>query len=98
MTVACDGQQGCVEYVAEESLADYRRSLSPEQRAGIEAVVMDMWPAYINATHAHVPEAQQKIAFDRFHLLIQIGKAVDTVRKQENRELLARASKGRNTE
>ena len=93
MTVVCDGQQGCVEYVAaertEESLAGYWRSLSAEQRAGIEAVVMDMWPAYINATEAHVPQAHHKIVFDRFHLMMHMGKAVDTVRKQENRELLA---------
>ena len=93
MTVVCDGQEGCVEYVAEErteeALAGYWRSLSAEQRTGIEAVVMDMWPAYINATRAHVPGADQKIVFDRFHLMMHIGKAVDTVRKQEHRELLA---------
>jgi transposase len=38
------------------------------------------------ATRARVPEAAEKIVFDRFHI---IGKAVDTVRKQEHRALMA---------
>jgi len=54
MTVVCDAQEGCVEYVAEartaEALSGFWQSLSEEQRAGIEAIVMDMWPAYIHST------------------------------------------------
>ncbi|MGH8760143.1 MAG: ISL3 family transposase [Burkholderiales bacterium] len=93
MTVVCDAQAGCVEYVSQErkedSLASYFRTLSPEQLAGIEAVVMDMWQPYINATHAHVPQAHEKIVFDRFHIMMHMSKAVDTVRKQEHRQLMA---------
>ena len=93
MTVVCDAQAGCVDYVAEDrsadSLAGYWQSLTPQQRAGIEAVVMDMWPAYIQATRAHVPDAEEKIVFDRFHIMTHIGRAVDTVRKQEHRQLAA---------
>lgn len=92
MTVVCDVEGACVEHVSEErkeeSLASYFRTLGAEQLAGIEAVVMDMWPPYINATRTHVPEAERKIVFDRFHIMMQMGKAVDTVRKQEHRQLL----------
>jgi transposase len=50
---------------------------------------MDMWEPYIQATRARVPEAAEKIVFDRFHIMGPIGKAVDTVRKQEHRALMA---------
>ena len=46
-----------------------------------------MWPAYITATKAWVPGADEKIAFDRFHVARYIGPAVDEVRRLENREL-----------
>ncbi|MCZ6799521.1 MAG: ISL3 family transposase [Nitrospirae bacterium] len=93
LTLVCDLEAGTVEHIAEdrkqESLASYYRSLSPSQLAGIEAVAMDMWVPYLQATRAWVPEAASKIVFDRFHVMGYLGKAVDTVRKQEHRVLLA---------
>lgn len=93
LTLVCDLDEGTVEHVAEdrtqESLDDYYAGLSPQQLDGIEAVAMDMWEPYIQATRARVPEAAEKIVFDRFHVMGHVGKAVDTVRKQEHRELLA---------
>ena len=93
LTLVCDLQAGTVEYLGaertQESLAAYYRSLSAKQRAGIEAVAMDMWEPYVQATRTHVPDAETKIVFDRFHLMGYLGKAVDTVRKQEHRERLA---------
>ncbi len=93
LTLVCDLAAGTVEYVGEErkqeSLERYYRGLSTEQRHGIEAVAMDMWEPYIQATRAYVPAAEEKIVFDRFHLMGYLGKAVDTVRKQEHRERLA---------
>ncbi|MDC8449190.1 MAG: transposase [Nitrospira sp.] len=44
---------------------------------------------YIQATRAQVPHADKKIVFDRFHVMGHVGKAVDTVRKQEPRALRA---------
>ena len=67
----------------------YYAGLTQEQLGGIEAVAMDMWAPYIQATQARVPEAAEKIVFDRFHIMGHVGKAVDTVRKQEHRELMA---------
>lgn len=72
-----------------ESLLAYYEGLSDEQKANIEAVAMDLWPAYISATEAHIPQAREKIAFDKFHVAKSLGEAVDKVRKQEHRALLA---------
>jgi transposase len=58
-----------------------------EHLATIESVSMDMWPAYINATLEHVPDAETKISFDRFHVAKHIGDGVNKVRHEENTEL-----------
>jgi transposase len=93
LTLVCDLEHGVVEYVGDtrtqESLEAYYHGLSASQLAGIEAVAMDMWEPYIQATRARVPDAEGKIVFDRFHIMGYMGKAVDTVRKQEHRELMA---------
>ncbi len=92
MTVVCDIAEGTVEHVSvgrsADSLEEYYSSLSAEERDGIEAVAMDMWPAYIGATRKWIPDAERKIVFDRFHVMGHMEKAVDTVRKRENRELM----------
>jgi transposase len=93
LTLVCDLEEGTVEHIAlerkKESLDGYYQGLSEEQLAGIKAVAMDMWEPYIQATLARVAEAAQKIVFDRFHVMGYLGKAVDTVRKQEHRALMA---------
>jgi transposase len=82
---------GGVEYVAddrdEESLAAYYKQFSEEERAAVKVVAMDMHAAYISATTEHIPSAQRKIAFDKFHVAQHLGKAVDQVRRAENKEL-----------
>src|SRR2546428_3042350 len=93
MTVVCDLERSTVEHVAEdrkiESLESYWRSLSPQQLAGIEAVAMDMWAPYVEATAQAVPEGRSKIVFDRFHIMQYMVEAVDMVRKREHRSLKA---------
>jgi transposase len=93
LTLVCDLDEGTVEHIAEdrtqESLDGYYAGLTQAQRDGIEAVAMDMWEPYIQATRAQVPDAEDKIVFDRFHVMGPVGKAVDTVRKQEHRALMA---------
>jgi transposase len=49
---------------------------------------MDMWDPYIGATRDGLPDGATKIVFDRFHIMCEMTKAVDTVRKQEHREFL----------
>lgn len=90
VTVVSDGKQ--VLHVADErktrSLAEYYSTLTPEQKAGMVSVSMDMWPAYISATLEHIPDARSKIAFDKFHVAKYLGAAVDKVRKQEHKALM----------
>lgn len=93
ITVVCDLERSTVEYVAEgrttESLASYYESLPSAHRAGIEAVAMDMWEPYVQATMEHVPLAADKIVFDRFHIMKHMNEAVDAVRREEHRALTA---------
>ena len=92
ITVVSDSATGTVLYAGEgrskESLKRWYDSLSDDQLSKIESVSMDMWPAYINTTKDSVPGAEQKIAFDRFHVAKKIGGAVDQVRRQEHKELM----------
>jgi transposase len=44
---------------------------------------------FIEATRLHVSEADEKIAFDRFHVAKHIGDAVNKVRVDEHAELKA---------
>jgi|SRR3989339_21851 len=92
MTLVCDLDRGTIENITndrkQESLEEYYIGLSQEQKAGIEAIAMDMWDPYVGATRKHIVEADKKIVYDRFHIMSHMGKAVDTVRKQEHRENL----------
>jgi transposase len=53
----------------------------------LESISMDMWDPYIQATLLHVPDAEKKIGFDRFHVAKHIGDGVNKVRIQEHAEL-----------
>lgn len=91
LTLVCDLQAGTVEHIAEDrqqaSLDGSFTKLSEAQRTGIAAVAMDMWKPYIQSVQAYVPGAEEKLVFDRYHIMAHRGKAVDTVRKQEHRAL-----------
>lgn len=71
------------------SLAPYFRGLTAAERDGITAIAMDMWEPYRQLVRAHVPDADAKIVFDKFHILRHVGVAVDDVRKHEHRALAA---------
>jgi transposase len=53
----------------------------------VESVAMDMWAAYIASTRRHLFGADEKIVFDKFHIMKHLGDAVDKVRRQEHRAL-----------
>ena len=93
ITVVSDLDKGTVEHIADErrqaSLDSFFARFTVEQRAGIEAVAMDMWDPYITSARAHLADADEKIVFDRYHIMKYLTGAVDTVRKQENRGLNA---------
>ncbi len=48
-----------------------------------------MWPAFINAILESLPMAEEKIAFDKFHVAKYLGKAIDKVRRQKHKALMA---------
>jgi transposase len=91
VTLVCDYDRGTVEDVQDgrktESLLAYYDKLSPTQLASIEAIAMDMHHAYLSATLARVPDARDKIVHDLFHVMRDMGRAVDDVRKQEHAQL-----------
>jgi transposase len=61
-------------------------TLPEASRKTVEAVAMDMWPAYMGAVDTVLPEACK--VFDRFHVAKHLNEAVDKVRRKENRELM----------
>ena len=71
----------------QEAAEGLLRSLTEEQRKAIDAVAMDMWPAFIGAVGNVLPKAD--VVFDRFHIKAHLNNAVDKVRRQEHRELSA---------
>ncbi len=93
VTSVVDIDAGVVLHVADgrtqAALDGFYQMLGEAGCTEIEAVAMDMWPAYINSTQEHVPEADRKIVFDKFHIAMHLGDAVDKVRRQEHRALQA---------
>lgn len=93
MTLVCDLKEATVEYIGEErrqaSLDAYFHAFDSQALQGLQAICMDMWPPYINACQDNVDQADQKIVFDRFHIMRHVIDAVDTVRKREHKVLLS---------
>jgi len=92
VTVVSCLARGRVLYVADghykKALAGFYKGYSEEDLEKLEVVAMDMWKPYIMATREHVPSADSKIAFDRYHVAAHLNKAVDKVRRSEHRKLL----------
>ena len=93
VTIVSDPVTGTVLHVGKDrkkgDLKAWYESLTLAQRTAIKSISMDMWPAFINATLESVPEAKNKIAFDKFHVAKYLGGAVDRVRRQEHKALMA---------
>lgn len=90
-TLVNDLDGGRVLYVAEErtqrSLDGFWESLSEPQKTGVTAVAMDMWDPYVRSTRKHLPQAESKIVFDKFHIAKHLGEALDRVRRKEHKQL-----------
>src|SRR5437879_13059211 len=63
--------------------------MTAEQRASSEAVALDMWDPYLASLQNHLPAAEEKIVFDKFHIAKHLGEAVDRVRRREHKALKA---------
>lgn len=81
-TVVVDLLSGQVIYVGKgrssESLKPFWRRLKASG-AQLEAVAMDMWPAYINSVTNHLPDA--KIIYDKFHIVKNLNTTLSELRK-----------------
>jgi transposase len=97
VTIVVDhDNDGRVVYVGtgrkKNALESFFEQIGADACAKIKSIAMDMWPAFIEATRRFVPGADRKIAFDRFHVAQHIGNAVDQVRRNENRQLIAQGN------
>ena len=92
-TLVNDLVKGRVLYVAEgreqTSLDRFWETLKEEQKQSIEAVAMDMWDPCVASGRQHLPGAEKKIVFDKFHIAKRLGEAVDRVRCGEQKILKA---------
>jgi transposase len=87
LVVALKNGQAVVDHVVPgrtaNSLDSYWQQWSEEERTCIQCIGMDMWEPYLISARAHVPEADQKIVHDRFHLMQMLNKGLDNVRRSE---------------
>ena len=67
--------------------------LSQGQIGSVQAIAMDMSPAYVKAAKQNIPLAENKIVHDRFHIMQLATKAVDQVRRGEHKRLSAGGDK-----
>jgi len=68
-----------------ETLRSFFDELGPERCQAIEAATIDMAAGYIKAIVEEIPHA--RVVFDRFHVQRLASDAVDTVRREQLREL-----------
>jgi len=91
ITLLTDLEQSRVLDVVEERTAEAAdqlwETLSPQQKQTVEAVAVDMWEPFIQTIQKQVPAAD--IVHDKFHVSKYLGEAVDKVRRQEHKELMA---------
>lgn len=91
VTLLTDLEQSRVLDVVEERTMEAAdqlwETLSPEQKQTVEAVAVDMWEPFIQTIQKQVPDAD--IVHDKFHVSKYLGEAVDKVRRQEHKELMA---------
>jgi transposase len=93
VTIVVDRARGQVLYVADgrrqASLDPFFEGLSTEQLSKIKTVAMDMHDPFINSAAWHIPDIESKLCFDRFHVAQMFNRAVDVVRRADNKRLVS---------
>ena len=69
----------------EQSASRLFEALTDAQREKVEAIALDMWRAFINASRGACPEAD--LIHDKFHVSKHLTEAVDQVRRAEAKQL-----------
>jgi len=91
LTIVNDLARGRVLYVAKDrkqsSLDGFWPTLTKKQLKWIAGVALDMWDPYEQSIRAHLPEAEEKMVFDKFHVAKHLSEAVDKVRRGEHQAL-----------
>jgi transposase len=91
ITLLTDLEEARVIDVVEDRTAEAAEqlwhALTPEQKQAVEAVAVDMWEPFILTIEKEVPDAD--IVHDKFHISKYLGEAVDKVRREEHKELMA---------
>lgn len=91
VTVIIDHDAKVVTHIADgrkkDCLDSFYQEHSEADRQAVKSVTMDMWAPYIESTRQYIPDAETKIAFDKFHVAQHLGAAVDKVRRQEHKAL-----------
>ena len=86
MTIVLNLQSGRIVWVGdgryESTLSDFFSDLTPEQRASIEAIAVDMSPPYRKGLAIWCPDAA--IVYDFFHMVAKYGlEVLDKIRSQQ---------------
>lgn len=91
MAVVCDLEHARVEWIGKDRKAAtaeaYFDQFTDQELSRIEAVAMDMWRPFAKAVNQKLSAAEEKIVYDRFHVMREITRALDQTRKAEHREL-----------
>lgn len=92
VTVIVDKDRGVVLDILQDrkaaTLDEWFKTQNIADFSALESISMDMWDAFIKAAKDNLENAERMIVFDRYHVAGHLGKAVDKVRAQENRDLL----------
>jgi len=92
VTVVTNTDKGTVIDVIDDRskapLVESLKKLGKKALSEIECVSMDMHKPFIHAVKEVVPDAGAKIAYDKFHVIAHLTKAVNQVRKQEHTLLM----------
>ena len=90
LTVVVDHEKHRVIWAAEgqssKTLSEFFKLLGPQRCSALEAISIDMDPAFEKAIRDHAPSAE--IVYDRFHIVQLLSRATDEVRRQQTAQAL----------
>jgi transposase len=85
LTIISDCETGQIIEIIEgrsyQNVAKVLKKIKRKARLKIKWVSVDLWKPYLKIIHQYFPNAQ--IVLDKFHLIGQLNKAIDTIRKDE---------------
>ena len=93
VSIICDLITSEVLYVSDgrgqASIEPFFDALTEDERASIKVIALDMHDPFINVAAVAVPDWEDVLCFDRFHVAQLFTNAVDQVRRMEAKDLAA---------